>query len=386
MSPFVALALVALVMAVFPAIMITANLREYRRPAGRGRRIELPRASVLIPARNEADKIERTLAAVRASRGVDFEILVMDDSSEDQTAQIVKAISAEDPRVQLLTAPELPADWCGKQHACWNLAQAADSERLVFLDADVTLAPDALASMLAQLEVTDVELLSGFPRQITGTFLERLLIPLIHFVLLGFLPIARMRQSRQPAYAAGCGQLMVARRRAYFEAGGHRAIRASRHDGIQLPRAFRRAGLMTDLFDATGVATCRMYRSAGEVWNGLAKNATEGMAAPAAIVPWTLVLSIGQVLPALLFVGGLFGQVPATAAVLGGAAFAVSLLSRFALGHRFEQSLLGAWLHPIGVLTLVLIQWHSLAGKLAGRSVAWKGRTEEAAPDAVHSS
>ena len=96
-----------------------------------------------------------------------------------------------------------------------------------------------------------------------------------------------MRRSRHPAYGAGCGQLFLARREAYETAGGHAAIRATLHDGVKLPRAFRAAGLRTDLFDATDVASCRMYRNAGEVWRGLAKNATEGLAAPGKIVPAT---------------------------------------------------------------------------------------------------
>ncbi len=116
-------------------------------------------------------------------------------------------------------------------------------------------------------------------------FLERLVIPLIHFVLLGFLPLARMRASRSPAYAAGCGQLFLARREAYEKMGGHAVIRTSLHDGLTLPAAFRRAGLATDLFDATDVASCRMYHGAGELWRGLAKNATEGIAHPARIGP-----------------------------------------------------------------------------------------------------
>ena len=125
-----------------------------------------------------------------------------------------------------------------------------------------------------------VGLLSGFPHEETGSWLEKLLIPLIHFILLGFLPLGRMRLSKSPAFAAGCGQLFIAQRSAYESAGGHAAIRSSLHDGILLPRAFRRAGQTTDVFDATNLAECRMYRSAKEVWLGLLKNAGEGMASP----------------------------------------------------------------------------------------------------------
>ena len=199
-------------------------------------------------------------------------------------------------------------------------------------------------------------------------------------MLLGYLPTWRMRASTSPAYGAGCGQLFAARRAAYDAAGGHAAIRASLHDGVQLPRAFRRAGHATDLFDATTVATCRMYRSAGEVWRGLAKNATEGMASPAAIVPWTLFLGGGHVMPVVLltwFATTGAGAVPLT---LAATATAFSYLLRFDAALRFRQSWLGAALHPIGVAVLLAIQWWALGRKLLGRPAGWKGRSYGAAP------
>jgi cellulose synthase/poly-beta-1,6-N-acetylglucosamine synthase-like glycosyltransferase len=203
---------------------------------------------------------------------------VLDDDSSDRTAQIVQAIATEDARVRLVTAPPLPGGWCGKQHACYLLALIARYPLLVFMDADVRLMPDALQNMSAFMEQTGAALASGVPRQETQTFSERLLIPLIHFVLLGFLPIRRMRASRDPAYGAGCGQLFIACRDAYRACGGHSRIRATLHDGPKLARVFRAAGFATDLFDATGIAECRMYLTNADVWRGLAKNAHEGSA------------------------------------------------------------------------------------------------------------
>ena len=170
----------------------------------------------------------------------------------------------------------------------------------MFLDADVRLASDALARMAAYARSSGTDLASGIPCQVASACWRKLLIPLIHFILLGFLPIRRMRRSRQPAFAAGCGQLFIARASAYNCCGGHSVIRDTLHDGIKLPRVFRTAGLKTDLFDATDLAICRMYRNASEVWFGLAKNAGEALAAPAMIGPMTAILLGGQVLPYLL--------------------------------------------------------------------------------------
>src|SRR5207253_1301616 len=146
----------------------------------------LPAVSVLIPARNEERSIRAAVETSLASRKVEVEVVVLDDRSEDSTAKIVEDIAARDGRVRLLHGLALPPGWCGKQHACAVLDGEARYPLLAFLDADVRLAPDGLTRMVAFLWAGGADLVSGIPRQETGTFLERLVIPLIHFILLGF--------------------------------------------------------------------------------------------------------------------------------------------------------------------------------------------------------
>ncbi len=362
---------VALGLAALPALLFLANLRLYRPPpsirAGVRRAI-----SVLVPARNEERSIVAAVEAALASRGVELEVVVLDDHSEDRTGELVGELARRDGRVRLLEAPPLPEGWCGKQHACAMLARAARYPLLAFVDADVRLAPEGLARLIGFLDRSGADLVSGVPRQETGTFLERLLIPLIHFLLLGFLPLGRMRRSRHPAYAAGCGQLFLARREAYERAGGHAAIRATRHDGLELPRAFRQAGLRTDLCDATAVAACRMYRGAAQVWGGLAKNATEGLGHPATIGPATVLLLGGQVLPVALLAAAPWLEAPTMA--LAVAATVLAYLPRVVGALVFRQSWLGLALHPVGVVLLVAVQWHALLREAVGRPATWKGR------------
>jgi hypothetical protein len=189
---------------------------------------------------------------------------------------------------------------------------------------------------------------------------EKLIIPLIHFLLLGFLPLWQMRRSTAPSLGAGCGQLIAIRRDAYEQAGGHAAIRASLHDGVMLPRACRRAGIMTDLFDPTDIATCRMYCGAGEVWQGFSKNAAEGMATPASLPVWTILLAGGQVLPFVLLPLAILTGAPLGAKVAAAVAASLVWIARFALAIRFRQSWLGAALHPFGIVFLLALQWSAL--------------------------
>ena len=220
-------------------------------------------------------------------------------------------------------------------------------------------------------------LVSGFPLQQTGSFLEWLLLPLIHFVLLGFLPLARSRTDNAPGMAAGCGQLFITRKADYDRAGGHAAIKGSLHDGIKLPRAYRRAGLRTDIFDATDIATCRMYSRSIDVWKGLAKNATEGIGAPTTIVPFTLLLAGGQILPFALVALGLatgWRHWPAWAIPVACLAVALAWLPRLLAATKFGQSLSSAVFHPLGILVFLAIQWFALIRRLLGLKTSWRGR------------
>lgn len=358
----------ALVTAAIPAVLTSINLFLYRQPPRMA--AALPQVSVLIPARDEEQGIAGCIESVLMSWGCEIEVIVLDDASTDRTAAIVAEIAARDARVRLVHAPALPVGWNGKQHACWNLAQSARHDVFCFIDADVRLAPEAVARMAAFLEQSRAELVSGFPREVTGTFLERLLIPLIHYLLLGFLPMLGMRYTQLPGFAAGCGQFIMVRREAYFAAGGHAAIRTTMHDGILLPRLLRRHRYATDIADLSQLASCRMYRSAGEVWRGLSKNATEGMASPGSIVPFTILLFGSAILPLLLLPFADARTRPMLWVVV-----ALAYFPRLVAVLRFKDSAISALLHPFGLATLLVLQWNALVRKLAGKSATWKERT-----------
>ncbi len=376
------LALMALILAAVPCGLFLANLFVYR-PLPRRAHPTPTGVSVLIPARDEEQNIHASVQAALANRDLEIEVIVLDDHSSDHTAEIVSQMARMDPRLRLETAPPLPAGWCGKQHACHVLSRRARHPLMVFIDADVHLASDAVGRMAAFMEQTGLDLASGVPRQTTVVFSERLLIPLIHFVLLGFLPMHAMRRYRLPALSAGCGQLFIVRRAAYRVCGGHAMIPGSLHDGVKLPRVFRRAGFATGLFDATDLAVCRMYRSDLEVWRGLGKNATEGLGAPGAILPMTVLLLGGQVLPFVLLMG--WRGLSAAGLAFALAAAGLVMAPRLAAVRLFRQPLGAALLHPIGVAALLGLQWFSLARSLTGRRPVWKGRDCGSGPVGSHS-
>ncbi|MEM6363897.1 MAG: glycosyltransferase [Planctomycetota bacterium] len=378
------LGVLAFVMAAFTAIMFAVNLRLFCLPVP-SETDQHPPVSVLIPARDEADGIGAAIDAA-LSAGNDVEVVVLDDGSTDDTGTVVRRAAAQhgDDRVRLIEGITLPDGWNGKQHACFRLAGEARHDAMLFLDADVRLRPGAIATLCKWKSRTlagePLALLSAFPRQETGTLFEKMLIPMMHQILLCFLPFVRMRSSTHPAYASGCGQLFLTDRSSYKRAGGHAAIRDTRHDGLKLPKAYRSADLMTDCVDGTSLATCRMYRNAGEVVRGLLKNAHEGIANAKLLPPFAFMLLAAFVLPWIVLFGS--ANARATDRNLAALAFAVAVVailasyaSRTMAMIRFQQSPLGTLLHPIGILVFLGLQIIAFVNHLLGRQVAWRGRS-----------
>lgn len=365
------LAVTAILLAALSAALALANLRLSSSPQLAALASDAL-VSILIPARNEGANIAEALEAAVQTRGVPVEILVVDDGSTDATAAIVLAHAARDPRIRLLAGSPLPEGWTGKVHACQHLSDCAEGSHLLFIDADVRLTPDAAAALAAHADATGSGLVSGVPRQVISSLGEALTVPMINFLLLGYLPIGLMRKrAHDPGLGAACGQLVLVRRDAYRSVGGHAAIRSTLHDGLQLARLFRRMGVRTDLVNGAPLASCRMYGGFWEAWAGFVKNAHEGMATPRALPVWTILLFGGHVLPAILVVASAFG---AASAAVPLAALALSIGTRAAITIATREPLATIPLHPIAVVVTLAIQWSALVRVRTKRPADWKGR------------
>lgn len=360
------------------ALLMTAvNLRFYRRP-GAAEATESVTVSVCIPARNEEANIAACVESLLAGSHTKVQVLVYNDQSTDRTGEIVGQLATRDQRVRSVATVPLPEGWNGKQWGCHRMAAEATGEWLLFTDADVRFGPECLARSLAEAHRLNADLVSTFPRQVTGSLGEALLIPLIHFILLSYLPFVRMRRTGDPAASAGCGQFLLVRREAYRASGGHAEFSSSMHDGIRLPRALRAKGFRTDLFDGTELVSCRMYRGIRQTWRGFAKNAFEGLGSVALLVVVTVIHLLGHVLPAGYLVWWTAGgNVSQMGVGIAAAAVTLSLAHRLWLAVWFRQSFVGAVLHPLGIVMMTAIQWHSLVLAKTGRR-AWKGRVQTA--------
>ena len=353
MTPVAALSAIAAALTVHTVV----NARLLRVPPARTTTTPV---SVLLPVRDEAARVGPCLASLLASTGVDLEVLVLDDGSVDGTADVLRAVAAGDPRVRLLTGAPLPSGWLGKPYACQQLAEAAGPGRqvLVFVDADVVLAPHAVAATVALLEQTGLDLLCPYPRQ-EAPGATRLLQPLLQWSWLTFLPLRLAERSARPSLAAANGQLLAVRRTAYERSGGHAAVRAEVVEDVALLRAVKSAGGRGGVCDGTALATTRMYDSWPELVAGYGKSL------------WTVPLPALAVLLAVYVV-------PPAAALRGSRAgalgWAAGVAGRVVAARRTgAPPLPDALAHPVSVLLLAALAVRSRAAHRRG-ALTWKGR------------
>lgn len=349
------------------------NLLLFRRAPGP--LDDAPSLSILIPARNEEANIEDAVRAACRQTACTIEVVVLDDGSTDATPRLLAALRAEWPRLRVVTGQPLPSGWAGKAWACWQLASRhARHDWLLFVDADVRLAPDAAARALAAARARRVDFLSAFPRQLVPTPGEALLVPLMYLLLMAYLPMAFIRWTRLPSLSAACGQFMLVRRAAYLAAGGHRAAPGTLHDGVKLARRMKATGSPIGILDGSDIASCRMYEGFRATWRGFARNAYEALGSPMALAIMTTLNCGLFVLPFLaLPASAVWSGAPSATAAWARTALLVLAL-RVVLAWRYRYPAWTALTTPFAVLALIAIQVESYLRHVTGRPILWRAR------------
>ncbi|WP_416903143.1 glycosyltransferase [Micromonospora echinospora] len=373
--PVVAVLVLLVVLAALTGHTLVNATRWLRRPTDRPVVVGEP-VAVLLPLRDEADRVTPCLRALLAQRGVpELRIVVLDDGSTDGTADVVCAVVDGDPRVTLLTGVAPPPGWLGKPHACHQLAQHADpaASALVFVDADVVLAPDAVAAAVTELRAARATLLSPYPRILVATAGDRLVQPLLQWLWLTFLPLRAMERSPRPSLAAAGGQFLVVDRAGYTAAGGHAAVRDRVLEDIELARAVKRSGGRIALADGSRLADCRMYDTWPQLRDGYTKSLWASFGHPGAAAVVVALLGLLYVAPPLLVATALLVGAP-TVAALAGAGYLLGVAGRVvsarATGGRWWPDALA---HPVSVVVLgwLTIRSYHLRKR---RRLSWRGR------------
>lgn len=333
--------------------------------------------SILIPARNEAERIEATVRAALASTHEILEVLVYDDDSTDGTSEILAQLAAEDARVRVLHGRALPEGWVGKPHACHRLAEAARGDTFVFIDADTLLTPMGLEHAAEVQRRLRADVVTAVPLQLTETWSEQLVLPLLHLTYASWFPVPLVWLSSDERFMAANGQLIVILKSAYRRFGGYEGVRHEVVDDMAFCRTAKQSGLRVVFAEGSRMAACRMYSSAKEVWEGFSKNIYEGVGGHPSALAVALTLNVGAfLLPWLTLPAALIFDLPGllVPSLIGVAA---NLLLRVLLACRFRHAALSVVLHPFSIAALVLIGLNSWRWR---RNIVWRGRVYDARP------
>jgi chlorobactene glucosyltransferase len=322
---------------------------------------EHPFISILIPARNEEKNISKCLQSIMQIKYPRFEVIVYDDESIDLTADIVKQYT----EVKLIRGKELPAGWIGKSYACDCLSKSANGKYLLFIDADVEVTPHAIPAALHELKAKKASMISCFPHQEMKSFGELLTVPLLHFVLLGFLPLIAVYMRPAKRYAAAIGQFILITRTAYDAIGGHASVKDNVVDDMGIARKLKENGFITVAVLAGNLISCRMYEKSIDAIRGFGKNLFKGFSLPKPV--FFLILHAIEIVFTLPIILAAFSTAYYVHLVL-------IILIRVLITKTSGQSvLMNILLHVPQMVVFYCLGIYSLY-KSNTRGVLWKGR------------
>lgn len=356
-------------MAVFHAVILGVALANlFGAPVLKNLKIKRgsdPLVSVLVPARNEEETIRYCLSSLLYQDYQNYEVILLDDNSEDRTAEAARSLAALHPRLTVKTGLPLPEGWLGKNWACSQLAGLARGDILMFIDADCYLSPTAVRAGVEFMGHYGLDLLSCFPTQRMKGFPERLVTPLMNWLLLTFLPLRMVYLSKRVSLTAANGQFMAFTRKAYRRIGGHESVRERVVEDMEMARLVKKGGMKMMTALGGGAVMCRMYRSFKEGFHGFSKNFYPGFNTSRAVFVFMILFFLFMFLAPF----GLVIADPLFAILIG-----MIVIERVSISVKDRQNpLASALLHPVHMGVMAAVGLHSVKNSGKGK-LRWKGR------------
>jgi glycosyltransferase involved in cell wall biosynthesis len=228
--------------------------------------------SILVPARNEEGNIMPLISSLQKQDYQNIEILIFDDQSSDNTAELVKNAAHADTRIMYFSSGSLPEGWLGKNYACHMLSEKAKGRYFLFLDADVIIGDHIIRDSIASCEKFKLGLLTYFPVQRMNSLAEKITVPNMNYILLSLLPLALVQKSGNPALAAANGQFMFYKGEIYRKYQPHEELRKNSVEDIEAARYLKRNGEKVSCRAAGTNISCRMYTSYSDAVHGFSRN------------------------------------------------------------------------------------------------------------------
>lgn len=336
----------------------------------------LPFVSVLIPARNEELNIENILISLLNQDYPNYEVIVLNDHSEDNTGKIVSGIKEKYPGLKVLEGKVLPEDWTGKCYACTQLYEASKGEFILFTDADTTHKPESLRRSITIAMKRDADMLTIFPEMTMKSFAEKIMMPMLWFTIMLLLPFYFVDKKGFVKFSVGIGPFMMFRRSAYEKIGGHYSVKSAIVEDVWLARKIKEHNLRLIVEDGQEMLSVRMYRNFGEIWRGFSKNIYAGFQfSTFTLFAVNFFYILLFFLPFLLF----FIELSLHSGlnyilILVSIQIIILYLARILISVRFKLGILSTILHPLGAISVPIIAANSWRWIKFGKGARWKGR------------
>jgi chlorobactene glucosyltransferase len=301
---------------------------------------------------------------------------VLDDNSEDGTAEIVREKARQDGRIRLVSGQPLPDDWAGKPFACQQLAREAKGAWFLFADADTIHEPHMLRSVLALAMQLKTSLLSGFPRQMTRSLPQKIAVPLIYFLIVGWVPLWWIHRAKSKMASIAIGQFLFFSRDEYWRIGGHEVVKSRILEDIWMGIEVSRNRGRHVAVDLSSVVSCDMYPSVAAMWHGLVRCIYSVVAiTPILLLVLIFVAIFLYIAPFYWLWNGFFmSPTPLLWRATVISQVVLILLIRWLIDARFKAPALSVWLHPLGIGYLFISVIYAFWRWWIGAGVSWKER------------
>lgn len=361
-------------MGIYMIVFTTINALYLMRVSRRKPKTTGPPVSVLIPARNEANRIIPALKGLSKQTYSDYEVIVLDDNSEDETWETIRYAAENDERFTALKGNSLPEGWKGKPYAMHQLADAARGEILLFIDADMTPGPDLISWTVANMEDHNVDFLSGYPRHTSPEPAEYFLFPVMYLATSFLLPLWLFNKLKTYMFAHAIGQFFCIRASVLDAVGGFEPVKNKINEDIQMARKLKGEGFRQVFLDAKDHISGNMYDSMNHAKMGIMRVIYEyfdNLVYPFVILG--LVMAALIIIPIPLSIIGLaIGAEWAVPMALGVMLIFIAWLITM-IDRKMPWFI--AFLYPIHFTWAAILSFRSINLSKKGKGYQWKGRT-----------
>lgn len=334
-----------------------------------------PFVSILVPVRNEEQHIKKCLYSLINQDYPEYEIIVLDDRSEDNSLEIIKSVANETDKIKIIEGSPLPDGWTGKNFACYQLAKKAKGEWFLFTDADTIHNNDSLKIMISEALRRRVNFLTVLPYKQTGSLIGQIFLPIVNFFF-GVLFPASLLSNKIKFFSFALGPFILIHKSIYWKIEGHKGVKNQIVEDVELARLVKSNGGRIACVNAVNYVTVFYYNNFQQLWHGFSKNFFGAIGNSCFIMIFLIIFaSLFFLYPSIHFIYNFFFSQPLS--MINIYQVLVTTLIWLILVIFYKEPLFILVFHPLCIFLAIMILINSFRLSITKKVVLWKDRTYE---------